>query len=99
MRAPAASETISTLRFGERTQLIKNQPKINAELSFAEMKALLKANESTIAKQAATIKQLENEIKIMQQVQVYEQFRLAAMGSAQKPVNPRASQISLAATA
>lgn len=40
------AETISTLRFGLRAKAVKNMPKVNKELSVAELKILLeKANE------------------------------------------------------
>ena len=35
------AETISTLRFGARAKKIKNRPKINKELSIAELKNML----------------------------------------------------------
>jgi kinesin family member 5 len=39
------AETISTLRFGKRAKQIKNKPKINKEVSFAEMKLMLEKAE------------------------------------------------------
>ncbi len=42
------AETISTLRFGVRAKAIKNKAKINAEISPAELKALLKKAQSQV---------------------------------------------------
>src|SRR6195952_3273084 len=41
-------ETLSTLRFGVRAKAIKNKAKVNAELSPAELKALLKKAQSQV---------------------------------------------------
>lgn len=68
-----ASETLSTLRFGERTQMIKNQPKVNIELSYAELKAMFKAAELTISKQKAVIAQLESEVKVLQKLGLFQE--------------------------
>jgi kinesin family member 5 len=43
------AETLSTLRFGMRAKSIKNKAKVNAELSPAELKAMLKKSQLTIA--------------------------------------------------
>lgn len=43
------AETLSTLRFGMRAKSIKNKAKVNAELSPAELKAMLKKSQVSIA--------------------------------------------------
>jgi kinesin family protein 5 len=42
------AETLSTLRFGMRAKAIKNKAKVNAEISPAELKALLKKAQSQV---------------------------------------------------
>lgn len=42
------AETIGTLRFGKRAKQIKNKPKINKEVSFAEMKLILEKAEKSL---------------------------------------------------
>lgn len=59
-----ADETISTLRFGVRAKSIKNKARINAELSPAELKALLKRAQADVTKYQAYITALEAELKI-----------------------------------
>ncbi|PWN41882.1 putative kinesin-1 motor protein [Ceraceosorus guamensis] len=56
-------ETISTLRFGVRAKSIKNKARVNAELSPAELKALLKKAQADAARQQAYITALETEVK------------------------------------
>lgn len=57
------AETISTLRFGVRAKSIKNKPKINRELTVAELQILLAKAEKTIEEKEMRIKQLEEYIK------------------------------------
>lgn len=57
-------ETISTLRFGVRAKSIKNKARINAELSPAELKALLKRAQADAGRYQNYIANLEAEIKI-----------------------------------
>lgn len=57
------AETISTLRFGVRAKSIKNKPKINRELTVAELQILLAKAEKTIEEKDQRIKQLEEYIK------------------------------------
>ena len=57
------AETIGTLRFGVRAKSIKNKPKINRELTVAELQLLLAKAEKTIEEKEARIKQLEDYIK------------------------------------
>lgn len=57
-------ETISTLRFGVRAKSIKNKARINAELSPAELKALLKRAQADVGRYQNYIASLEAELKI-----------------------------------
>jgi len=59
------AETVSTLRFGQRAKRIQNKPKINKELSVAELKHLLEEAERTIEKKDKRIRNLEKIIKAM----------------------------------
>ena len=59
------AETVSTLRFGQRAKKIKNNAKINKELSIAELKHLLDEAEKTIERKDRRIKNLEKIIKNM----------------------------------
>ena len=56
------AETISTLRFGQRAKRIQNKPKINKELSVAELKYLLEQAELDINCKERRIKVLEQTI-------------------------------------
>ncbi|KAJ5662610.1 uncharacterized protein N7477_010226 [Penicillium maclennaniae] len=56
------AETISTLRFGVRAKSIKNKAKVNAELSPAEMKQLLRKAQSQMTSFESYISALESEI-------------------------------------
>jgi kinesin family protein 5 len=56
-------ETISTLRFGVRAKSIKNKARVNAELSPAELKALLKKAQVDAARYQNYIAALEGELK------------------------------------
>lgn len=53
------SETISTLRFGFRAKSIKNKPKVNRELTMAELKLKLAKIEEELRKKALKISTLE----------------------------------------
>ena len=57
-----AEETISTLRFGVRAKKIENKAKINAELSPAELKTLLKKAQSQVVSFEDYIDNLESEV-------------------------------------
>lgn len=57
-------ETISTLRFGVRAKSIKNTARVNAELSPAELKALLKRAQTDTSRYQSYIAALEAEVKI-----------------------------------
>ncbi|KAJ6789324.1 hypothetical protein PWT90_01064 [Aphanocladium album] len=57
------AETLSTLRFGTRAKNIKNKAKVNAELSPAELKALLKKAQGQVTNFESYISNLESEIQ------------------------------------
>ncbi|RHZ77651.1 hypothetical protein Glove_174g172 [Diversispora epigaea] len=58
------AETLSTLRFGMRAKSIKNKAKVNAELSPAELKALLKKAKSDAVSFQQYISALEGEVGV-----------------------------------
>ncbi|KAG8628731.1 hypothetical protein KVT40_002596 [Elsinoe batatas] len=58
------AETISTLRFGVRAKAIKNQARINQELSPAELKALLRKAQTQVVTYEEYISRLEGEVGI-----------------------------------
>jgi kinesin family member 5 len=57
------AETLSTLRFGMRAKAIKNKAKINAEISPAELKALLKKAQSQVTTFENYVQTLEGEVQ------------------------------------
>ncbi|RYP30379.1 hypothetical protein DL767_006287 [Monosporascus sp. MG133] len=57
------AETLSTLRFGMRAKSIKNKAKVNAELSPAELKAMLAKAKSNMTTYENYISNLEGEIQ------------------------------------
>lgn len=57
------AETLSTLRFGLRAKKIKNKPKINKEVTTAELKIEIEKLEDLLDKANKRIRQLENFIK------------------------------------
>lgn len=59
-------ETISTLKFGQRAKQIKNNAKVNKELSIPELKHLLKESEKEINIKNKTIKNLEDYITLLE---------------------------------
>ncbi|KAI9033826.1 kinesin heavy chain [Phycomyces nitens] len=58
------AETLGTLRFGMRAKSIKNKAKVNADLSPAELKALLKKVKSDTVTFQTYIAALEGEVNI-----------------------------------
>lgn len=58
------SETISTLRFGERAKTIKQKAKINEELSPAQLKSLLKKAQTQVSTFESYIQSLEGEVSM-----------------------------------
>jgi kinesin family protein 5 len=57
-------ETLGTLRFGMRAKSIKNKAKINAELSPAELKAMLKKAQTSVSTFEGYIANLEGEVQL-----------------------------------
>jgi len=57
------AETVSTLRFGQRAKKVQNKPKINKELSIAELKHLLEEAERAVERKDRRIRVLEECIK------------------------------------
>lgn len=58
-----AEETLGTLRFGMRAKAIKNKAKINAEISPAELKALLKKAQSQVTTFEQYVQTLDAEVQ------------------------------------
>ncbi|GIJ92359.1 kinesin heavy chain isoform 5C [Aspergillus pseudoviridinutans] len=58
------AETISTLRFGVRAKAIKNKAKVNAELSPAELKQLLRKAQTQVTNFENYISALESEVQV-----------------------------------
>ncbi|KAI9252856.1 kinesin heavy chain [Phascolomyces articulosus] len=58
------AETLSTIRFGVRAKTIKNKAKVNADLSPAELKALLKKVKSDAVTFQTYIAALEGEVNV-----------------------------------
>ncbi|RMJ26461.1 kinesin heavy chain [Aspergillus sp. HF37] len=58
------AETISTLRFGVRAKAIKNKAKVNAELSPAELKQLLRKAQGQVTGFENYISALESEVHV-----------------------------------
>jgi len=56
------AETVSTLRFGVRAKAIKNNAKVNQELSPAELKTLLRKAQTQVATFEEYIDKLESEV-------------------------------------
>jgi kinesin family protein 5 len=57
------AETLSTLRFGMRAKAIKNKAKVNAEISPAELKALLKKAQSQVTTYEQYVLTLDAEVQ------------------------------------
>lgn len=57
------SESLSTLRFGERAKKIKNKAKINKEVTVAELQKIIGELKEKLRKADARITQLENYIR------------------------------------
>ena len=58
------AETLGTLRFGTRAKSIKNKAKVNAELSPAELKSLLKKAQGQVTNFENYIATLEGEVQL-----------------------------------
>ena len=76
------TETLSTLRFGMRAKSIKNKARVNAELSPAELKALLKKAQRDNANASAYIALLEQEVAIWREGGKVSQEQWASMEKA-----------------
>lgn len=57
------AETLSTLRFGERAKSIKNKARVNAELSVAELKIMVKKVQTQVQTYEQYIASLEGEVQ------------------------------------
>ncbi|KAL7331339.1 hypothetical protein PS15p_203544 [Mucor circinelloides] len=94
------AESISTLRFGARAKTIKNKAKVNADLSPAELKALLKRVKGDAVSYKAYISALENEISMWRLGKVVPENNWASMdGAKAKPVAAAAAAAAAANTA
>ncbi|KAF7727231.1 hypothetical protein EC973_007844 [Apophysomyces ossiformis] len=78
------AETISTLRFGARAKTIKNKAKVNADLSPAELKALLKKVKSETVSYRQYITALEGEVQIWRSGGKVPQIQWASMDKLSK---------------
>ncbi|KAK4700548.1 kinesin family member 5, partial [Phenoliferia sp. Uapishka_3] len=93
------AETLSTLRFGMRAKSIKNKARVNAELSPAELKALLKKAQRDHANAGAYIGLLEQEVNIWRSGGKVDEAQWASMekalglkpGELEKLVGPKGS--------
>lgn len=57
------AQTISTLRFGQNAQKIKNKPKINRELTVPQLQKMVEQLQAKIVEKDEWIKILENYVK------------------------------------
>ncbi|KAI8071186.1 kinesin heavy chain [Gilbertella persicaria] len=73
------AETLSTLRFGMRAKTIRNKAKVNADLSPAELKALLKKVKTETVTFKAYITALEGEVELWRSGQVVPEERWVTM--------------------
>ncbi|MCJ1417567.1 Kinesin heavy chain [Xylographa parallela] len=73
-----SEETLGTLRFGVRAKAIKNKAKINAELSPAELKQLLKKAQSQVTTYENYVSSLEGEIQLWRGGEAVPRERWAA---------------------
>lgn len=76
------AETVSTLRFGMRAKSIKNKAKVNAELSPAELKAMIKKTKAQLVTFQQYISALEGEVKIWRSGGTVPKESYAVMGKA-----------------
>ncbi|KAI8061432.1 kinesin heavy chain [Gongronella butleri] len=81
-------ETISTLRFGVRAKTIKNKAKMNAELSPAELKALLKRVKGESVTFQQYIQALESELAVWRSGGAVPDLQWASMDKASKGALP-----------
>ncbi|GAA5851767.1 hypothetical protein JCM8547_001202 [Rhodosporidiobolus lusitaniae] len=76
------TETLSTLRFGMRAKSIKNKARVNAELSPAELKALLKKAQRDYHNAGAYIGLLEQEVGVWRSGGTVDKEQWASMEKA-----------------
>ena len=76
------AETLSTLRFGMRAKSIKNKARINAELSPAELKKLLKKAQSDTERYQLYIGLVEQELSTWRSGGTVDQAQWASMEKA-----------------
>lgn len=79
------AESISTLRFGARAKTIKNKAKVNADLSPAELKALLKRVKGDAVSYKTYISALEHEISVWRSGKKVPEASWATMDGKAKP--------------
>ncbi|KAI8335476.1 P-loop containing nucleoside triphosphate hydrolase protein [Chlamydoabsidia padenii] len=88
------AETISTLRFGVRAKSIKNKAKVNADLSPAELKALVKKFKGETVSYQHYINALEGEVTIWRSGGTVPELQWASMEKSSKsgtaPTSPAA---------
>ncbi|KAG6325624.1 Kinesin heavy chain [Claviceps purpurea] len=96
------AETLSTMRFGMRAKSIKNKAKVNAELSPAELKMLLKKAQGQVTSFESYISTLEGEIQLWRSGEAVPKERWAQPGenfvTRAEPKTPRPSTPSRLAT-
>ncbi|KAI8647402.1 kinesin heavy chain [Parasitella parasitica] len=85
------TESISTLRFGARAKTIKNKAKVNADLSPAELKALLKRVKGDAVSYKSYISALENEINMWRLGKTVPEDGWATMEGAKSKPPPAAA--------
>ncbi|KHN98107.1 kinesin [Metarhizium album ARSEF 1941] len=91
------AETLSTLRFGTRAKSIKNKAKVNAELSPAELKLLLKKAQGQVTNFENYISTLEGEVQLWRSGESVPKDKwaqpgdIAAVGARTEPRTPRPS--------
>lgn len=91
------AETLSTMRFGMRAKTIKNKAKVNAELSPAELKAMLKKVQGQVTTFENYIGALEGEVSLWRAGETVAKERwtpaLETSGTASRkpPSTPRAA--------
>jgi len=86
------AETIGTLRFGTRAKSIKNKAKVNAELSPAELKTLLKKAQGQVTNFENYIANLEGEINLWRAGEQVPKESWAQPGAAGAVVKAEARQ-------
>ncbi|KYK59313.1 kinesin [Drechmeria coniospora] len=84
------AETLSTLRFGTRAKSIKNKAKVNAELSPAELKSLLKKAQGQVTNFESYIQNLEGEIQLWRAGEAVPKDRWAQPAAADGVAGARA---------